>query len=130
MAKCLSCGRRLTSEESLACGIGSECRNKARKAGTLSKRGNSWRRRVERTIGFTLGEFQIGNTIYKTIDREKTLWSDGKHEYDAQILHDWLWKESQIIDEWDVTDKMFVLLQSGKSIEEIMRIALDKVDEL
>ena len=125
MARCISCGRKLTSEKSLICGIGSECRKRARKAGTMSKNGNRWRRRIERTIGFEKGSFVIGHTQYR---KENGKWFDDSHEYEEQELRNWLEKNWQIIKPMEVTDNIYELIKQGKSIEEIISQTLDKIE--
>ena len=128
MAKCLSCGRKLTSEKSIACGFGSECRNKSRKAGTMSKRGNSWRRKIARTIGFARGEFQLGNTTYRKVDGKwfDTFQMNNEDSFSEESLIKFLNYHKQIIMPNEVSDKIYVLLCEGKTVEEI----LDKMQEV
>jgi hypothetical protein len=126
MAKCIVCGRKLVTEESMAIGIGKECLSKARKAGTNS-RGNRWTRRVERTIGFfARGSFDIGNTKYLKIDNNWLSYNDtGVHSQPDWNLKKWLETKGQIIRPDEVPEKIYDLLKSGKSAQEILDKTLE-----
>jgi hypothetical protein len=83
----------------------------------LGKQGNSWRRRVERTIGFARGEITLGDSTYKLIDG---LWKDEFLHVGKESMEKWLLYYGQIIRPKEVTDKMYDLLMSGKTLEEIL----------
>lgn len=132
MAKCICCGRSLVTERSIHLGIGPECIRKSKKAGIISKRGNTWKRRVERTVSFGRGEpFSIGNTTYTRVENViPPLWNDGKHLCEELALLEWMEQHGQIIYDWELTHEMAVLLKSGKTLDEIIKETLDKNDIL
>jgi hypothetical protein len=118
MARCIVCGRKLVTEESIQMGIGKGCLRKGKKVS------NRWASKVERTMGFANGKFTIGNTNYEKIS--PTCWSDGKHVYDKEMLKDWLERKGQILLSDDVPNKIYDLLIQGNSVKEI----LDKIQEV